>query len=299
MVFRKVQFRFAKKIIDYNIFTLIEGKLMQSVIRYPNTVESIKIFKERMLIIEADPSINELTEDDLKSSSVIWIKIKELAPKWLERKKAGIAIPSYPIFRKDYWTEFSKNCAPSNFIQLEQFIKKTNGVGKTAIDMGCGTGYITKSLLEKGWNVIAVDPCFNALEILAEKNKPYLDQLTLVCKSITKFTPDHPVDLVVCKDVFPHMNPSKFQAVFQKIHHLYLKKDGFLMGTIFATDNAPSKISKMNQLKEIGAWFLPDKRFILPMLEGTGYKVERTSNSLHTKLEKGPRLCFQFSAQKI
>lgn len=34
----------------------------------------------------------------------------------------------------------------------------------------------------------------------------------------------------------------------------------------------------MNELKELGAWFTPDKRLIIPMIEGTGYKLEETEN---------------------
>jgi hypothetical protein len=137
------------------------------------------------------------------------------------------------------------------------------------------------------------------LEILANNNHKYWDQLTLVCKSIAKFTPEKPVDLVVCKDVFSHLSTAKFQAVWEKIHHHFLKKDGFLMGTLHTADKDPSKLVTLNKLKEIGAWLVPDKRLLLPLLEETGYKVEKTYNSIHAQLDQGPRLVFQFSAQKI
>lgn len=270
---------------------------MQPIIRYPNTEESHRIFAERMLT--PDLVTSELTKDDVKNLDVVWNTIKDLAPKWMERKKAGIRTPNYPINRKDYWTEYSKLCKPTPFYQLDQFLDNTFPINKTAIDIGCGPGDITKKLLECGWNVIAIDPCMSALKILEANNPNYGSQLTLICKSITKYTPEHPVDLVVCKDVFCHLNPSKFQAVWKKIYHIFLKKNGFLMGTIHAADEDPSKLVTINRMKDIGAWFVPDRRFIIPILEGTGYKVEKTYNSIHAQIEEGPRLVFQFKAQKI
>ena len=270
---------------------------MQPIARFPSTEESMAIFAERMRLPDSE-SVT-VSEKDLENPDLAWSLIKELAPKWLERKKTGICTPDYPIRKKDYWNEYSNNCNPTSFIQLDQFLESTSGHGKTAIDIGCGPGDITSKLLEKGWTVIAVDPCFNALEILANNNQARMDQLTLVCKSLTKFSPEHPVDLVVCKDVFNHLNPAKFQAVFEKIHQHFLKKEGLLFGTLFSSDPASSKIVTINRLRDIGAWLLPNRRLIMPLLEGTGYKVERTSNSLHAELEGGPRLVFQFSAQKI
>lgn len=259
---------------------------MSTIIRYPKTVESKFFFEQRMQI----PDPDEIKEGD------VWSTIKELAPKWMERKRAGICIPGYPIFKNDYWKEHSKCSKPTPFIQFDQYLENTFGVGKTAIDIGCGKGHTTQKLLECGWNVIAIDPCFEALELLANNTQSDWDQLTLVCKSITKFTPEHPVDLVVCKDVFPHLNPAKFKAVWEKIHHLFLKKNGFLIGTIFST---PSKLDTSNQLKEIGAWFVPDKRMILPMIEEIGYKVEITERSIHKQLKNEQNFVFQFMAQKI
>lgn len=258
---------------------------MTIVIRYPNTAESQKIFNERM----------QTPPDQIRDGDV-WNTIKELAPQWMERKRAGICLPDRPVLRSEYWKEHAKYSRPVLFTQLDQFIDNTLGVGKTAIDIGCGTGIITQKLLEAGWNVIAVDPCFEALEILASNNLTYADQLTLICKKITKFTPQSPVDLVVCKEVLSYVNPAKFQAVWEKIYNS-LKKDGALFGTLIAED--PSKLTFVNQLKEIGAWALPDKQQILTLLEGTGYKVEKTAHSIHAQLEGNPRSTYQFSAQKI
>lgn len=95
-----------------------------------------------------------------------------------------------------------------------------------------------------------------------------------------------PVDLVICKDVFPYINPTKFQAVWKKIHDHFLKKGGYLMASIFSHDPSPTKLTMINQLKELGAWVLPDKRLLLSMLEGTGYTLEKTY------------VILQFSAQK-
>lgn len=259
---------------------------MSTVIRYPKTNESEKIFAERM---QTPPE--ESKEDN------VWNIIKELAPPWIERKKAGICMPGFPMVRKEYWGEQAKYCQPNSFAQLDQFIDNTFGPGKTAIDLGCGTGHITKKLLDCGWNVIAVDPCFSALEKLANIDQSY-GNLTLICKKATKFTPEFPVDLVVCKEVLPYINPSKFQSVWEKIHHLYLKKGGHLIGTLFSVGPDPTTFATANKLKEIGAWLLPSKQHILPMFEETGYIIEKNPISIHTQLEGKSRLIFQFTAQK-
>lgn len=249
----------------------------------PNYPDTVKAHALKM----AQPNNDIPSQED----GNVWNTIKELAPNWLARKKQGISHPGYPVNYKDYWTVFSYNCKPSQFPQLDAFINDTFPIGKTFIEIGSGRGFYTAKLLESGWSGIVVDPCSSALEILANNNQTYADQLTRVCKKITHFIPEEPVDLVVCKDTFNYINPSKFQTVWENIFHRFLKKDGMLFGTLFVNNPDHSKLKTINQYKELGAWLIPDSRFIKPLLEDTGYTIIKTTSSTSWIVQ-------QFSAKK-
>ncbi len=255
------------------------------IIKTPYNPDTIKAHALKMAL----PNNDIPSQEDAN----VWILIKELAPNWLARKKEGISNPGYPIQHKDYWIGYSINCKQTTpFPQLDKFIDNTFGVGKTVIEIGPGTGQFTQKFLECGWNVIAVDPCFNALELIAHNNQTYADQLTLICKKITKFTPEYLVDLVICTDTFNYINPAKFQIVWEKIFQQFLKKDGMLFGSLFVNHPNPVKLKTINQYKELGAWFVPDSSHVRPLLEGTGYTIKETATI-------NASLIHQFIAQKI
>lgn len=267
---------------------------------YPCTRQTIETFYSRMNKPNEDiPSI-QLTEDNVRDMETIWTTINELAPKWVERKKSGIAVPNEPINHKDFWGEFAIKHSPGNMPILTAFIDQSNGNGKFGLVLGSGKGGEVNSLLEKGWSVIAIDFSSVALEILAKNNQPAIDsgKLKVIQSNVTKYAPDLPVDLVVCQNILPYVNPGKFKALWEKIPS-FLKANGTFIGSFSTTSSHKDQIIEMNKVKEVGGWFLPDRRMAKPLLMSAGYKIEKCifyKNLEH--LEPKDQLLIHFMATK-
>lgn len=240
---------------------------------YPCTDQTISAFNKRIKEPYNDIPSVVLTEDNVRDLQVIWMTINELSKKWSERKKTGLRVPDHPTENKAFWGYFAEKWSTPSMPILEDFIQLSDGKGKVAIDLGCGNGEVTQSLLKKGWTVIAVDNSQKALERLSLKTKS--DRLTVVRSSINKYTPDAPADLVICKNVLSYINPAKFEALWGKIHNLLLKEKGILIGTMYTASSHPDQLVEMNKIKEVGGWLLPDRRMVRPLLEGAGYKIEK------------------------
>lgn len=201
---------------------------------------------------------------------------------------------------KAFWGEFVKKHNGGKMSLLQDFIDQSQGKGKVALDLGCGKGEMVKPLLEKGWTVIAVD-FSEASEILSKNNPSAINsgQLKVIKANINKYQPDQPVDLVICKNVFPYINPSKFKAMWEKIP-TFLKTNGTFIGSIGTTSSHPDQLIEMNKVKEVGGWFLPDRRMVRPLLEGAGYKVEKCifhKNLAH--LEPKDQILIHFLGKKL
>lgn len=245
------------------------------------------------------PSIDIPKEDGIYSKNVIWQTINDLAPDWKNRKIKLSSDKS--SCRKNYWGSYAKKASSIPFLLLNEFLTRYNNPNKVAIDLGCGSGDLTKTLLEKGWSVIAVDYAPKALKILSKANPSEIKsgKLKVIHSSITKYTPSKPVDLVICRNVLSYINPEKFQSLWERIHNLFLKDNGTLIGTIFTKSPHPSQAKSIQALEEIGAWLLPDFRMARPLLINTGYTIHNCALQLNTKcLKPEDQIIIQFSATK-
>jgi hypothetical protein len=55
----------------------------------------------------------------------------------------------------------------------------------------------------------------------------------------------------------------------------------------------------MNLLKEMGAWFLPDRRMVRPLLTQAGYEIKTCKYRMdEPKLKLNEQMCIQFIAEK-
>lgn len=265
---------------------------------YPCTTETIQAFYSRVSKPNKDiPSI-PLTEENVRDLETIWQAINELSLNW---KKKGFCVPKEPTESKAFWGEFAKKHNGDKMPLLQEFIDQSQGKGKVAIDLGCGKGEMVKPLLEKGWTVIAVDFSEQALEVLSKNNKPAIDsgQLTVIKANINKYKPELAVDLVICKNVLPYINPGKFKAMWEKIPS-FLKTNGVFIGSIGTSSSHPDQLIEMNKVKEVGGWFLPDRRMVRPLLEEAGYKVEKCifhKNLVH--LEPKDQILIHFQGKKL
>ena len=233
---------------------------MQTIKIHPNNPEAQLTFQHMCAATNNETPIVKMNDITAKNIEIIWQSVNSLGVSW--RGEREMHIPNYPIERKLFWGEFAKN--PHEILPLiEEFILETPGEGKVAIDLGCGNSPEIPKLLQKGWKVIAVDNSHLALIILASQNRDKIQsgQLVIIEADITEFIPSEQVDLVIAADVFPYINPNKFQQTWMNINRFFLKKNGFLIGNLFRYID---ELSIMNLMKEMGAWFLPTTKCKIP-----------------------------------
>lgn len=270
---------------------------MNTVNIYPNNSQTQQDFRNMSQAPNEDTTIVEMNEVTSKDIKVIWASVEALAARW--RGGANIHFPGMPTDRKEFWgTYFAINRHVDLLPVAKEFIESTSGQGKTAIDLGCGNSPATKLLLEKGWHVIAVDYSKPALDMLASQHKDKIasGQLEIIEEDASKFEPSAPVDLVIAADSLPYLDPSKFRATWSKIHDVFLKEKGFLVGSLFRAHTKPELTPVMNVWKEMGAWFLPDRRMVKPLLTHSGYEIKTCKYRIDAPNEEAA--CIQFIAEK-
>lgn len=77
---------------------------------------------------------------------------------------------------------------------LQFFTDRNPGL---AVDLGAGTGLFTEQLVSAGWDVVAVDPAANMLEVLSA-NHPQATTVVAAVESLDTSPWRHRADLVVC-----------------------------------------------------------------------------------------------------
>lgn len=272
---------------------------MSSLVRFPETLQA-KIAFAQMLQAPMDEPIVEMNEETARDINVIWNSIQAATDLW--HGNQNIRIPGELIDRKEFWGDFAKNHEPKELPVLEKFMKEISGEGKIAIDLGCGNSPAVKFLLERKWHVIAVDYSQPALDVLKAKNKAAIEsgRLKIIEEDVSTYIPLEPVDLVVAADIFSYIDPARFRDTWTKVHNVFLKENGFLIGTFFRSIcKTPRQMQEMNFLKEMGAWFLPDRRMVRPLLEQAGYEIKTCQYRMDDPdMEQREQMCIQFVAEK-
>ncbi|MDF2577304.1 MAG: hypothetical protein K0S74_788 [Chlamydiales bacterium] len=263
----------------------------------PNSQEAKIIFTTIVNSPNEDIPIVEMNDTTARDMDVIWNSIEDIAKRWRGNSKCHI--PTMPEDRKEFWGMFAQKNVPNLPHIVRNFVGSIDGKGKTAIDLGCGNGGVSEFLLDRGWRVIAVDTSRIALAILKERCQSQLQsgQLSVVEANLATYTPEEPAELVLAMDVFPYIDPKQFRDTWTKVHDLFIKEDGLFMGTFFRSVNSKREIIHMNMLKEMGAWFLPDRRMVRPLLLHVGYDVK---TCIYRKENDNMEpMCIEFVARKI
>jgi 2-polyprenyl-3-methyl-5-hydroxy-6-metoxy-1,4-benzoquinol methylase len=89
--------------------------------------------------------------------------------------------------------------------------------GKDVLDVGCGACLLSEMLLEKGYNVTAIDNDSKAIEIAKKKG------IMGFTADINSWKTNKKFDCVIAADVLEHIDDDKF--VIRKIYHM-LKPNG-------------------------------------------------------------------------
>ncbi len=259
----------------------------------PNNPQTREILRQIALAADDEIPIVAMNDVTARDMSVIQSSLEAVTKRW--RGEQNSRIPGHPMDRKEFWGAYAGNHPGTPLPLANDFIDRSNGFEKVAIDLGCGNSPVIRPLLDKGWRIIAVDyskPTLNILANLYEKEIAS-EQLTIIEDYVTEFTPDKPVDLVIAADIFPYINPTNFQNTLKKIHDTFLKENGFLIGNIFRTT---SDTPQVNITKEMGAWLLPDRRMVRPLLTAAGYEIQTCTFRIDDP-GKEP-VCIQFVAKK-
>ena len=92
--------------------------------------------------------------------------------------------------------------------------------GKNILDIGCGTGRLAKTLLEKGYSVVAIDNDWKAVEITKKKG------VKAVVLDVNDWKSDEKFDCIVLGDVIEHIEDDKL--ALRKVHAM-LKANGCIV----------------------------------------------------------------------
>jgi SAM-dependent methyltransferase len=105
--------------------------------------------------------------------------------------------------------------------------------GKTVADMGCGTGRITRTFLEKAKAVIAVDFSIESLRILAKKVSPNGNLGLVLANAADKVLRPEQFSAAISTQVLEHLPTSEARARFLEQVSGALKEGGEFVITVY------------------------------------------------------------------
>jgi ubiquinone biosynthesis O-methyltransferase len=168
-------------------------------------------------------------------------------PYWLPRppqapedspRPARLNLAMYETYADDWWTERTRwlrllhNMVPPRLAYFNPIVGDWQG--KSALDLGCGGGFMAEALARQGAQVIGVDPAQSA--IAAAKRHAEMNGLSIdyrVGSGEHLPVAENAVDIVLCVDVLEHVRD--LDAVMGEIRRV-LKPGGlFLFDTINRT----------------------------------------------------------------
>lgn len=131
---------------------------------------------------------------------------------------------------------------------------------KTFLEIGCGTGIVTKALEAEGWHVAGVDPYHSALLKAERRTNGWK-----ICAPFENVSMAEPVQIVGMFDLLEHLSDEK--AI---LSHVYsqLEEGGFLILTVPANRKLWSRFDKI-----LGHKRRYSSRYLVTLLEETGFRV--------------------------
>jgi trans-aconitate methyltransferase len=109
---------------------------------------------------------------------------------------------------------------------------KPDGLGRVAIDLGCGDGTETRELLARGWRVVAIDKTAAAIErVRASVPTEDRARLTAIAAAFTEVELP-PADLIYAGLSLPFCDPDSFGELWPRIGAA-IREDGWFAGHFF------------------------------------------------------------------
>ena len=95
--------------------------------------------------------------------------------------------------------------------------------GKTVLDVGCGSGHLSKTLTEKGHSVVAIDCDWKAVGIAKKKG------IRAFVSDINEWNSDEKFDCIILGDVLEHIEDDK--SALKKVHDM-LEPNGCIVANV-------------------------------------------------------------------
>lgn len=141
--------------------------------------------------------------------------------------------------RLDYLNSFEKDEITRLLVGLWREHGKQNLVGKKVLDLGCGTGRLTKELLDRGAEVVGVDVSEEMLKILQKK---FPQVKTVLADAENLPFEDEEFDLIIANFLIVHFKD--LDSLFREVYRV-LRSGGYLILTNINQRKAPKlKVGK-------------------------------------------------------
>lgn len=109
-----------------------------------------------------------------------------------------------------HWTDF-----------VMTLIRSKGDEPKNILELGCGTGNITRELLDRGYEVVGIDISEEMLELAEEKTLEFGDKVILITQDITALDFEvYEIDTVIaCNDTFNYiLEERQLQSLFDYLY---------------------------------------------------------------------------------
>ena len=146
----------------------------------------------------------------------------------MESSQAKNYYESLDIIKNIWQADKKSNFYYKEYIRYEAIIKRIPKTTQQILDLGCGDGFLSCQIAEKGYNVTSIDLSTNRL--LRFKDQAERLNIRQLEGDITNVKlPLESFDLIVCSEVIEHL--PEYRLVLSETFRL-LKKGGFFIVTV-------------------------------------------------------------------
>lgn len=154
---------------------------------------------------------------------------------------------------------------------VKDYLDKKSGANKQRIlEVGCGLGYLTYSLIKAGFNTTGLDISINSVERAKAKYGNYF-----VCADLESYKVNVKYDIIILTEVIEHL-PNVYE-ILNLLNEL-LAEDGKILITTPNKSSYPENIPWFTDLPPVHLWWFSEKS-MLKIADNIGFSVEFTDFS--------------------
>ena len=114
-----------------------------------------------------------------------------------------------------YMKEYHRGKHNGRLVRVNRTLSKIIQPNMKVLDVGCGTGIISKHMADLGAKVLAIDIAPDLVEYA--KKKSFHKNITYLVEDIHKFDTEQWIDLIVFADVIEHIPPDQLFGIFRRL----------------------------------------------------------------------------------